>query len=730
MPINEKNFAFSTNFFEQNGGDPNYITARIGSEDARTGTAETIAQASMGKVVTTANASAQTLTLDSANVIDHFMCWVQSLSAAAAALTPSVGDIDDGSGAASSKSLAAGTGCVIFKRPGNHWIMLKGGSGGGGGGGTWGSITGTLSAQTDLQAALDAKLNASLLSAKGDLITHNGSAPAVRTAGPDGNAVVYDSAQTTGVTSVPFPVPCAGGFTGRPAITGNIGSFRFNFAVSFAANFGGSYGGKVKGGLDPAIAQTCNIYKNTTLIGHMYISTSSAVTFDTVGGVGFTVNAGESLTVVPPAVLDATWAEFDYGLLGFKGVVAGGGIVNPVLSWQGTYDPLVPYNKYDFVRYVASGIGGVYISLVPTNLGNAPTPGSTNAYWALLMLDGVDGTTSAAQVQNQSFVYCGTAGGTANALTLTPSPAAGSLVDGMAFAFRASANNTTAVTVNLSGLGAVALVDPSGVALIAAALKLNCIYTIVYNSTLAKWQQLGGGGGGNTVAKYVLGLADAGLTNALIVPRLQYMPDTQPSPTADDDEFEGAALAGAWSTVAAAGGATFAVGNSRLQITRPAGVQVIAVAVKTRPTAPYEFVIEGSLMASNATKYAGAAVGMRESSTGKMVLMNYLATTDFASGMSNNVDYWNGVGPSQYAGATLQNNPRIISPGRFFLKFADNGTNFVFSWSLDGVMWIPAGTGSRTAFLTSAYNQIAIGAYADNNSPVAYVSYDYIRRTV
>lgn len=71
-----------------------------------------------------------------------------------------------------------------------------------------------------------------------------------------------------------------------------------------------------------------------------------------------------------------------------------------------------------------------------------------------------DGTTAggivignAADILAQSFVYA-PAGGTANALTLTLAPAPAGYTTGMMVAFKASASNTGAPTLNVNGLGA------------------------------------------------------------------------------------------------------------------------------------------------------------------------------------------------------------------------------------------------------------------------------------
>jgi len=61
-------------------------------------------------------------------------------------------------------------------------------------------------------------------------------------------------------------------------------------------------------------------------------------------------------------------------------------------------------------------------------------------------------------LQQQTPTNCGTAGGTANALTLTPSPAITAYAAGMSFLFKAGvAGNSGVTTVAISGLGTIAV---------------------------------------------------------------------------------------------------------------------------------------------------------------------------------------------------------------------------------------------------------------------------------
>lgn len=83
-------------------------------------------------------------------------------------------------------------------------------------------------------------------------------------------------------------------------------------------------------------------------------------------------------------------------------------------------------------------------------------------------------------------IWGGTAGGTANALTLTTVPDLSVLADGQLVAFIASAANTTAVTVNIDGLGAEAITQMTsgGLApLVAGNLINNGRYLMFYDGS-------------------------------------------------------------------------------------------------------------------------------------------------------------------------------------------------------------------------------------------------------
>lgn len=97
------------------------------------------------------------------------------------------------------------------------------------------------------------------------------------------------------------------------------------------------------------------------------------------------------------------------------------------------------------------------------------------------------------QVQDQAFTWCGTAGGTNNALTLSPSPSITAYAAGQKFAFKsgASASDST-VTVAISGLTTKAI-QSDGAALSASVfIEADKWYEITYDGSAFQLAKIGG----------------------------------------------------------------------------------------------------------------------------------------------------------------------------------------------------------------------------------------------
>lgn len=107
-----------------------------------------------------------------------------------------------------------------------------------------------------------------------------------------------------------------------------------------------------------------------------------------------------------------------------------------------------------------------------------------------------------------------TATGTANALLITANSSFTTLVNGRRIAFRAAANNSAAVSVNVNGIGSKkirAMGATTDVDLVANDLKANGVYEIIYSSTAdsgtGAWILMGANKaiGGNTTDNFPAG---------------------------------------------------------------------------------------------------------------------------------------------------------------------------------------------------------------------------------
>lgn len=104
---------------------------------------------------------------------------------------------------------------------------------------------------------------------------------------------------------------------------------------------------------------------------------------------------------------------------------------------------------------------------------------------------------AAGQVQDGSLIWAGTAGGTADALTLTLTPAITAYATGQKFLFKAGASpNTGAATVAINGLAAKAI-EMDDAALDAGRIRAGKYYSILFDGTAFQLTELSSGVGGN-----------------------------------------------------------------------------------------------------------------------------------------------------------------------------------------------------------------------------------------
>ena len=110
-------------------------------------------------------------------------------------------------------------------------------------------------------------------------------------------------------------------------------------------------------------------------------------------------------------------------------------------------------------------------------------PLATHKFTAMKVGTAATDSLSLGQAQAEAFVWCGTAGGRADAITLSPSPAITAYAAGQRFVWMASGStNTGATTVAISGLGAIALQD-NGAALTAGQHAAGKMFMGVLNTT-------------------------------------------------------------------------------------------------------------------------------------------------------------------------------------------------------------------------------------------------------
>ena len=110
-------------------------------------------------------------------------------------------------------------------------------------------------------------------------------------------------------------------------------------------------------------------------------------------------------------------------------------------------------------------------------------PLATHKFTAMKVGTAATDSLSLGQAQAEAFVWCGTAGGGADAITLSPSPAITAYAAGQRFVWMASGStNTGATTVAISGLGAIALQD-NGAALTAGQHAAGKMFMGVLNTT-------------------------------------------------------------------------------------------------------------------------------------------------------------------------------------------------------------------------------------------------------
>ena len=106
------------------------------------------------------------------------------------------------------------------------------------------------------------------------------------------------------------------------------------------------------------------------------------------------------------------------------------------------------------------------------------------------------------------FVPAASVGGTANAITLAPTPAATEYATGRGYRFVVEAANTGAVTVAVSALAAASIRRPNGDELAAGDLSVGQVLTIIHNGTHFRSNAGGAGGVDSDAVNALIAAAD------------------------------------------------------------------------------------------------------------------------------------------------------------------------------------------------------------------------------
>ena len=113
----------------------------------------------------------------------------------------------------------------------------------------------------------------------------------------------------------------------------------------------------------------------------------------------------------------------------------------------------------------------------------ASLPMNANKFTGLAVGAAATDSLNLGQAQAEAMIWCGTAGGSANAITLSPTPAITAYAAGQRFVWMASGSaNTGATTVAISGLSTIALQD-NGAALVAGNHAASKMFMGVLNTT-------------------------------------------------------------------------------------------------------------------------------------------------------------------------------------------------------------------------------------------------------
>lgn len=316
--------------------------------------------------------------------------------------------------------------------------------------------------------------------------------------------------------------------------------------------------------------------------------------------------------------------------------------------------------------------------------------------------------------------------GTANTYAITLSPAPAALAAGQRVRFKVANANTAASTLNVNSLGAKSLVKSGSTALASGDLAAGQIVTAVYDGTNWQLQGVGGGSGGDLTAEYIIGASDVNLTNARVWPGLYNHPDAPPSSAGSlDDEFDDASFntnaKWTWFNQGTAGSAVQNKSILALQSAKAAS-DVWRIIAQAAPSTPWEVTAKLGLTYAAPANFMSSGIVVYDSVSGRFTSFGPV----YNNGWSLAIFNWTNF-TTFSASAYLQLFPIVLFS---YYRVKDDGTNLIFSISVDGANFVPIFTVGRTSFLTNGANKVGLGVDNNNAANQGQLSCDWFRRTL
>lgn len=226
-------------------------------------------------------------------------------------------------------------------------------------------------------------------------------------------------------------------------------------------------------------------------------------------------SAGSTTVTVAGYTILGTPTALELGIVSHPRSLPNGGISNSSVVWGGTSggsanaqtltiaSAVSAYTAGQTYAFLAGftnttttptiNINGVGANTIKSETGGALIAGAITAGTIYeLRYDGTNfrlistkmSAAAVTEVQSGQFLWGGTSGGSANAQTITLTPAITAYAAGQAFAFIAGFTNTTTTpTLNVNGVGANTIKSDTGGALVASQITAGCLYVVRYDGT-------------------------------------------------------------------------------------------------------------------------------------------------------------------------------------------------------------------------------------------------------